>query len=226
MRTHTKTLSVAALVTLFLMGCASPPLPDACDNKLSPAIANSCVVKEGTLWRGSKPDSIGAAALVSLGVKTVVNLELVHEDVDAFATAKMPGGSPGDISYFRIRDWEPDAEIAPKLLDSHVAEFIAVTKTQATPIYVHCRSGQNRTGVMVAAYRILVENASIESAVSEMQRYRGFWFEADASYVRTLTGKHRSELEASVESRMRDVRPTALLHCSAGGCNARWPLLQ
>ena len=74
-----KIFSFGVIMALVLLGCASAPRPDACASNLSPNIANSCVVAEGTLWRGSKPDSIGAATLVSKGVQTVVNLDLGAE---------------------------------------------------------------------------------------------------------------------------------------------------
>lgn len=207
------------LGTLSLLGCAAPkPLADACARPLSPAIANSCVVAPGAVWRGAKPDAQGAAALVSLGVKTLVNLELLHDDLDAFHAARpsMPGSA--SIDYFRIRDWEPNVIIAPALLDSHVADFIAIVKTRARPIYVHCRAGQNRTGVMVAAYRVLLEGMAIESAIAEMQKYQGVWFKQDAEYLRSLSGEHRVQIEKMVEARIGRMRPAARLECSASGC--------
>ena len=206
--------------TLLLFGCKTPrPAADACLSPLSPAIANSCVVTPGVLWRGAKPDADGAAALISLGVKTVVNLELFHDDLDAFRNAQ-PSTTPSvSIDYFRIRDWEPNVVIAPALLDSHVADFVAIVKTRAKPIYVHCRSGQNRTGIMIATYRILFEEWPIESAIAEMQRYHGVWFKQDAKYIRGLTGEHRARIEKMAEARIGQVRREALLECSASGCN-------
>lgn len=216
-------LRTVALLTVgmtLLFGCATPQaLPDACASPLSQAITNSCVVVPHTLWRGSKPDADGATALVSLGVRTVVNLELLHDDLDAFRAAQPTTARSVRIDYFRIRDWEPNVVIAPALLDSHVADFLAIVKTEAKPIYVHCRAGQNRTGVMIAAYRVLVEGASSESAIAEMQRYQGVWFKHDAEYIRSLTGEHRLKIEKMVDSRIGRIRPEAHVECSASGCN-------
>jgi len=75
------------------------------------------------LWRGSKPDPAGTASLLSLGVRTVVNLELLHDDMKAFRVAP-PAKVPSEkLDYFRIRESEPNVVIAPSVLDSHVAEF-------------------------------------------------------------------------------------------------------
>lgn len=204
-----------------LFSCAAPkPLADACALPLSPAIANSCVVATDALWRGAKPDADGATALVSLGVKTVVNLEMLHNDLDSFRAARPSTASSASIGYFRIRDWEPNVVIAPALLDSHVSDFIAIAKTQAKPIYVHCRSGQNRTGVMIAAYRVLLEGVPIDTAIAEMQKYQGVWFKQDAEYLRSLTGDHRARIEKMAETRIGQIQPEAHLECSTSGCNA------
>jgi protein tyrosine/serine phosphatase len=47
------------------------------------------------------------------------------------------------------------------------------------PVYVHCRQGQDRTGIIVAAYRMKVEGWSLRDAEAEMQSF-GFndiWIE-------------------------------------------------
>lgn len=222
MSTHLRITVLLLLKTALLFGYATPKaLADACASPLSPAIANSCVVAPGALWRGAKPVVDGATALILLGVKTIVNLELLHDDLDAFRAARPSTALTVSIDYFRIRDWEPNVVIAPALLDSHVSDFIAIVKTQAKPIYVHCRSGQNRTGVMIAAYRVLLEDVSIETAIAEMQKYQGWWFKQDAEYLRSLTGEHRERIEKMAEARIGQIRPDAHLVCSASGCNKR-----
>jgi hypothetical protein len=209
-------LGVAAAA---LAGCAGPlPLADACPSTLTPAIANSCSVTPGVLWRGGKPDARGASALLDLGVGSVVNLELLHDDLPAFAMAQAAPGRALGVDYFRVREWEPNVLVSPASLDASVAEFIAIVRTQAKPVYVHCRSGQNRTGVMVAAYRILEENAPPERAIEEMRRYNGAWLEQDARYLRRLQGERRAGIERMIAARMPRVLSQARLACTSAGC--------
>jgi len=221
--THLKTVIFVTLgTTALLFGCATTkPLADACLSPLSPAIKNSCVVTPNSLWRGEQPSTEGANALISLGVKTVVNLELLHDDRAAFHAARSSTELVTYIDYFRIPDWEPNAKFFPELLDAHVANFIAIVKTQEKPIYVHCRSGQNRTGVMVAAYRVLVEGVSIESAIAEVQRYKGVWFDSEAKYLRSLTDEHRKSIEKLIEVRIAKVTREARFECFATGCKEK-----
>lgn len=152
------------------------------------------------------------------GVRSIVNLELLHDDLEALRHARPSVDEARTVDYFRIRDWEPNVVIAPGVLDAHVAEFIAIARSRAKPLYVHCRSGQNRTGVMVAAYRVLEEGMPIEAAIAEMGRYQGIWFAQDAAYIRQLVGARRAALERLVAKRLPQLAPTARLECTASGC--------
>ena len=157
---NTRPLLASIAASLWLMSaCAGPSAhPDACTQELTSEVANACVVSNGVLWRGGKPDSQGALALMNKGVGTVVNLEMLHSDKDAFRQAK--GAPTRSVDYFEVPEWEPNVVIAPGRVDDSVAEFIAIVRTQPRPVYVHCRSGQNRTGVMVAAQPMTISQSS------------------------------------------------------------------
>ena len=208
---------VAALSCALLAGCAQAPVSTsaACATPLNARVPNSCVVVAQTLWRGARPDKVAAEALVQLGAKTVVNLELLNDDKAAFQDANFPGIDAREIAYFRAPDWEPLAVLAPKEVDEHVTRFLAIARTQPAPIYVHCRSGQNRTGIMVAAYRVF-NGMPIEAAIEEMKGYGGIWFKHDAAYVRTLTPQRRGELEAQIAAWIPRLRRDATLVCANG----------
>ena len=108
--------------------------------------------------------------------------------------------------------------IAPSVLDEHVAHFLAVIRTQPGPVFVHCSAGQNRTGVMVAAYRVFSGTLDIEDAIAEMATYRGIWFDSDAAYIRTLTPERRSTFEKSIARWAAKLKPDAYAKCSEGKC--------
>lgn len=207
--------------TVLLFGCAGLRNKDvvvACGTPLDPRVANSCVVAPQALWRGGKPDAVAAAALVELDVKTVVNLELAHDDQKSFQEAAFSLTGRREIDYFRIRDWEPLTVLAPDAVDDHVAHFLAITRRQPKPIYVHCRSGQNRTGVMIAAYRVF-GGMSAEDAIAEMERYKGVWFDADAKYIRSLTPERRANIEKQIETWIPRLRREAQFVCADGRCS-------
>ena len=203
----------------LLSGCAKAATPIELSRAfpLDQKVANSCVVSEQTLWRGAHPGPVAAAALVDLGVKTVVSLELFQDDRTAFEAAVINSRDVREIQYFQIRDWEPLVFLAPTKVDDHVARFLAIARTQPKPLFVHCRSGQNRTGIMVAAYRIF-NGADIESAILEMEKYGGFWSKLDADYIRTLTPQRRAAIEMRISDLMPKVKRNARIMCSGGRC--------
>lgn len=246
LRPFSSVVAILYVIALVLAGMSFSPVvradftsaaPGACSNTLNSPIQNFCEATRDTLWRGAKPDVQGAAWLIGKGVRTIVNLELLNDDratlasVDFNAQADdrdtllhtlLPEPDTHDIRYYRVRDWEPLVVVAPWLTDDHVAQFLAVALQAPKPLYVHCRSGQNRTGVMVAAYRVIVEGqdqaAAIASVVAEMQAYRGIWFDSDAAYIRSLTPARRAEIREKINAWMPRIKPDALIRCEQGKC--------
>jgi len=211
---------IALLLSLYsIILTPSAVAATACDYPLNEQIKNSCRVTE-TLWRGGKPNKIGAEILVEQGVKTIVNLETLHDDRATFEEAKPDNIIPATIGYFRVRDWEPLVVVAPHEVDEHVAHFIAITRTQPAPVYVHCRSGENRTGIMVAAYRVF-NGMAIEDAIAEMERYNGLWFKWGARYIRTLTPERRAELEPEIAAWSKRLQSNAQIECAMRSCTLK-----
>jgi protein-tyrosine phosphatase len=50
-----------------------------------------------------------------------------------------------------------------------VAALRVMTDPAAQPVLVHCKHGSDRTGVVVAAYRIVVQGWSKEDAIRELR---------------------------------------------------------
>ncbi|MBI2772521.1 MAG: dual specificity protein phosphatase family protein [Burkholderiales bacterium] len=216
-----RTLAAALpLLAALLSGCATAPAPraDACPeaDRLTSSIQNFCQVTAGILWRGARPDGAGAPWLMA-NVRTVINLELVNDDKSALVEGRY-AGTAREVGYFRVRDWELLPLLAPQMTDDNVAHFLAIVEREPKPIYVHCRSGQNRTGVMVAAYRVLVEGVSADAAIGEMSRYEGYWFKADADYVRGLTPERRRLILEQARAWQVRLKADARLVCRDGSC--------
>jgi len=83
--------------------------------------------------------------------------------------------------------------------DEDVLEFLTVaTDPSSQPVFVHCRDGTDRTGMMVAAYRVVIQGWSKQKAIDEMEAagFRDMWKPIE-SYIKHLeVDKFRSRLSA------------------------------
>ncbi|MBV8741091.1 MAG: dual specificity protein phosphatase family protein [Sinobacteraceae bacterium] len=169
------------------------------------------------MWRGERPSRDDASWLLQHGVRTVVNLEVFISDRYAFDRTHAPAGRQ-EVQYYHIPDFEPVHLVNWSLLDAHVAEFIAIVRRAPKPVYVHCLDGLDRTGVLIAAYRVLIENVDAEKAIAEVARYGTPWIRVDGRYIRSLQGEHRAAILRGVAEREIRLQPAALIHCNEGTC--------
>ncbi len=125
----------------------------------APGLRNTYKVSN-ILYRGAQPTPAGFRELKKLGVKTIVNLRLLHSDRDEIKKA----GLKGEFKYVHIRmeAWDADQDEIVKFV-----KLLADPKNH--PIFVHCKFGSDRTGTMVAVYRIIFEGWSKKAAVGEMR---------------------------------------------------------
>jgi protein tyrosine phosphatase (PTP) superfamily phosphohydrolase (DUF442 family) len=110
------------------------------------------------LYRGGRPSAEGVAWLKAKGIKTVINLRHYHGD-----TEKQQVESVG-LRYERIPLESSDA---PR--PEQIARFLELVRDPSLrPLYVHCKHGVDRTGAMMAVYRMEEEGWSNAAAFAEM----------------------------------------------------------
>jgi tyrosine-protein phosphatase SIW14 len=134
------------------------------------------------LYRGGQPTSDGFNQLRAMGVGMVVNFRDEHAEM---ATEKRQVESLG-IKYVGV-PWSASDEPS----SAQIVEFLDLVRANPnTKIFVHCRRGADRTGVMIAAYRISVEHKPVAEAVSEMHRFHYDWlFRPQLKrYIESLAG--------------------------------------
>jgi protein tyrosine/serine phosphatase len=134
------------------------------------------------LYRGGQPTPEGFNALHTMGVGIVVNFREDHAE----ATAEEQLVKSLGMKYVEI-PWSANHDPS----SAQVVEFLDLVRTNPnTKIFVHCRRGADRTGTMIASYRIAVEHKSVAEAVSEMRQYHYDWlFRSQLKrYVESLPG--------------------------------------
>jgi protein tyrosine phosphatase (PTP) superfamily phosphohydrolase (DUF442 family) len=127
----------------------------------APSISNFDIVSEG-LWRGAAPSNQAMQKLAESGVKTIVDLRMAGPGAAEEATKAKKLG----IKYVHI----PLGFMGPSLFK--VAQFLNIVNDPANqPVFVHCRYGADRTGALVAVFRVIHDHWSFNQAYSEMRSH-------------------------------------------------------
>lgn len=165
--------NLSAVLALFLLAASvvrgAPEPPQANEDK--PPSAHTMghkLTRKGipnfgevtpSLYRGGQPDERGWAALSKMDIKVII---------DTHASSKREEKAVNDLGmkYISI-PWH-----CPWPKDAVFAKFLKVLReNHGKKVFVHCRLGDDRTGMMVAAYRMADEGWTAEEAMREMQTF-------------------------------------------------------
>ena len=151
-----------------------------------PAIPNTGRINDH-FYRGAQPRPPGLAELKKLGVTTVVDLR--QEDSEKILWERRQVESLGmRFVHIPVNEWSPPS-------NEQVVQFLSLFRNEPEEkIFVHCRFGQDRTGIFVATYRIAVERWPVEQAVKEMYffGFNGLWHPSMKSFIRDFPARLNS----------------------------------
>jgi protein tyrosine/serine phosphatase len=115
------------------------------------------------VFRGAQPAAWGYSALAGLGIKTVVDLR--GAGVPALLEEKLVRAD--GMNYLHI---PLDGHKAPSGAD--IARLLAVLDDSSQwPVFVHCRRGADRTGTVMACYRMTDYHWDNDSALAEAMSF-------------------------------------------------------
>ncbi len=150
-KTTTATLMVMlGFGALTFCGCAFVPAPHG--------IPNFSQVAPG-VWRGGQPTVEGWEYLKSLGVQRVVKLNTEHEASDEWATTNGIEVIHLPITLAQQTIGKPGCNELN----------LAVSALEREGTFVHCQHGQDRTGLVIGAYRVKVGHWMKIAAYREMK---------------------------------------------------------
>jgi len=159
---------------------ASPPVMHSANGqKLDiPGLPNAGKINDH-LYRGAQPREQGLDELKKLGITTVVDLR--GEDPQKIDWERKELESLG-IRFVNIpvSGWSPPT-------NEQVAQFLALFRDNPEQkVFVHCRFGNDRTGVLVATYRMAIEKLPPDQALHEMYffGFNGFWHPSMKTFIR------------------------------------------
>lgn len=206
-------------LALLLGGCvyiSHHTLAGACSDYLGSPIRNFCVITPGVLWRSEAPSRSDAQWLIEHGVGTVVSLQLNVRH--SFESVHLDPEETRSVVYYRVRDFSAIQVLTHQHLDEHVAEVLAIIQKAPKPVLINCRAGVDRTGIIAAAYRMLVRGWSAQEAIKEMDGFHSPWNPLNNRYVRSISGARKERILHSVDEWRARVQPTGRFECRNGAC--------
>jgi protein tyrosine/serine phosphatase len=116
------------------------------------------------IYRGPAPATVDDfCQLRDLGIRTVLDLRKFRQRrMDETCRCVRAHG----MDYRRV-----SLAFRPQRDGSAERAFRALTNERLYPIYVHCELGRDRSGLIVALYRVRCQGWSLCSAYAEMQRF-------------------------------------------------------
>nr|WP_298995500.1 dual specificity protein phosphatase family protein [uncultured Allomuricauda sp.] len=119
-----------------------------------------------SVYRSEQPSKKGFKELEALGIKTSINFRRNKDDV------KKAKGTALELIHMPLKTAE--------LTERDIVNALRAIKDAKKPVLVHCWHGSDRTGAIMAAYRVVFENWSKEDAISELRKpelgYHEKWY--------------------------------------------------
>ncbi|MEO7100623.1 MAG: tyrosine-protein phosphatase [Luteolibacter sp.] len=108
---------------------------------------------DSKVWRSAQPDAADFGELRQLGIGEVLNLREWHDDSSVVNSAT--------VNLHRV-SMNPGG-----IRECDLTEAVKILRDARGPILVHCWHGSDRTGTVVALYRMAVDGWSRERAIAE-----------------------------------------------------------
>ena len=142
-------------------------------------------------YRGGQPDATGFRALEGLGIRTVISLRQTVSD--------LPLAAGSGLVLVRV---PMKSRYVSENKGARIVRAMQALRQglQAGPVLVHCHHGADRTGAIVALWRILYQDWSRQQALDEMiaggYSYHPIW----ANIPRYLRKVDLEALRARIET--------------------------
>ena len=115
------------------------------------------------LYRSAQPSKKAMKSYEEFGIRTIINLRNLHDDRDEIK------GTSLNLIEIPINTWDIE--------DEDIEAALNAIKKAEKPVLVHCQHGADRTGTVIAMYRIIFQNWTKAEALDELMN-GGFGYHA------------------------------------------------
>ena len=109
---------------------------------------------DSNIYRSAQPNKKGMLYLDSLGIKTILNLRHTRNDNREAKNTSLI------LKKVSINTW--------KMNEQDIIDALKIIEKSEKPILIHCLHGSDRTGAVIASYRIVFQNWTKKEAINEM----------------------------------------------------------
>ncbi len=116
------------------------------------------------VFRSEQPLQAQSTQLQTLGIDSIISLRGRNQTAEEFQNSDFT------LMHIPINTWAMNRQDVLAVMQQ-----LKLAQQKQQKVLIHCYHGSDRTGTMIAMYRILFEQWSIENAVTEM-KYGGYGF--------------------------------------------------
>ncbi|MEO6050406.1 MAG: tyrosine-protein phosphatase [Pyrinomonadaceae bacterium] len=154
---------IVTVAILFICGVTNPQTASS-----SKDLPNLFKVNE-KLYRGGQPTEAGFKELRRMGIKTVIDLR----DNDDRSRKEEALAKAAGLRFINIplSNWfSPHNEDIKSILSE-------IDRRGDSPVYVHCKRGSDRTGTVIAVYRITHDGWTDKRTNEEAKKFGFGWWQ-------------------------------------------------
>jgi uncharacterized protein (TIGR01244 family) len=119
------------------------------------------------LYRAGQPRSGDIKKLAEMGIKTIINLRGANQSTKAAEAEARQAG----VAYFNI----PMRGLGRPSKEQLDRVLAIINAPENWPVLIHCKRGSDRTGTVVAIYRIMNDGWSAREAIAEAEHLGMSW---------------------------------------------------
>ncbi len=150
--------ALALLIPLIVPACTSAktvPRPEKWAQPVASTVLKNWYMVTPDVYRSEQPDRKGFEEIRAQGIRTIINLRGDHSD-DQLVQGL-------DLTVIAV------PMTAGGFSEEDIVKALKAIRDAPKPVLVHCKHGADRTGVVMAMYRVVFQGWPKEEAIRELK---------------------------------------------------------